>query len=119
MVRSQVILPRADAECGKAFYPNRRTADWHRIALEFWNQATGRVRMNYRLSVYRCKRCGGFHISQKRVENPGDSGKSSARPLGGKGASPDTVFRRPRRRNRNTDVGSAEVTDQNATDAGR
>jgi len=66
MVKPQVILPRADAECGKAFYRDRRTAEWHRIALEFWNQATGRVRMDCRLSVYRCKRCGGFHIRQKR-----------------------------------------------------
>ena len=67
MVEAQVILPRADAECGKAFYRDRRTADWDRIALEFWNQATGRVRVDCRLSVYRCKRCGGFHVAQKRL----------------------------------------------------
>jgi len=76
MVRSQVILPRADAGCGKVFYRNRRTADGHRIALEFWNQATGRVRVDCRLSVYRCKRCGGFHVGQKRVENPECSRRS-------------------------------------------
>jgi hypothetical protein len=73
MLRPQLILPRPDAACGKAFYHDRRTADWHRIALEFWNQATGRVRPDCRLSVYRCKRCGGFHVSPKRVENPGNS----------------------------------------------
>jgi hypothetical protein len=69
MVRPQLILPRADAGCGKAFYQDRRTAEWHRIALEFWIQATGRVRPDCRLAVYRCKRCGGFHVSAKRVEN--------------------------------------------------
>ncbi len=67
MLESQVILPQADAECGKTFYRDRRTADWDRIALEFWNQANGRVSADYRLSVYRCRRCGGFHIGQKRL----------------------------------------------------
>jgi hypothetical protein len=86
MVNHPVILPRADAGCGKAFYQDRRTAEWDRIALEFWNQATGRARPDCRLSVYRCKRCGGFHISPKRVENPDDSGKSSAHPEPGKGS---------------------------------
>jgi hypothetical protein len=62
-----VILPRADAACGKTFYSDRRSADSHRIALEFWNQATGKVRDGYRLAVYRCKRCGGFHVGQRPV----------------------------------------------------
>jgi hypothetical protein len=64
----QLILPRADAGCGKVFYADRGTADEHRIALEFWNQATGHVRNGYHLAVFRCKRCGGFHIGQKRTE---------------------------------------------------
>jgi hypothetical protein len=68
MARNQVILPRADAACGKAFYNDRRTADGHRIALEFWNKATGCTREGYQLAVYRCKRCGGFHIGQRRIE---------------------------------------------------
>ena len=38
MARNQLILPRADSGCGKAFYNDRRTADGHRIALEFWKQ---------------------------------------------------------------------------------
>jgi hypothetical protein len=67
MARPQLILPRADSGCGKVFYHDRRIADGHRIALEFWNQATGRGRGGYRLAVYRCKRCGGFHIGQKRI----------------------------------------------------
>ena len=67
MPRSQLIIPRADAGCGKVFYDDRRTADQHRIALEFWNQATGQVREGYHLAVYCCKRCGGFHISQRPI----------------------------------------------------
>lgn len=68
MSRPQLILPRADASCGKVFFADRRTADCHRIALEVWNQATGRVREGYRLAVHRCKRCGGFHISQRPID---------------------------------------------------
>ena len=65
MARTQVILPQADAACGKLFYSDRRIADGHRIALEVWNRATGRVREGYRLAVVRCRRCGGFHIGQQ------------------------------------------------------
>ena len=69
MARAQLILPRADSGCGKVFYDDRRTAYGHLVALEFWNRATGHVRAGYQLAVYRCKRCGGFHIGQKRVES--------------------------------------------------
>jgi hypothetical protein len=68
MQSDRLILPRADSGCGKAFYNDRRTAVWHRIALEFWKQATGGIREGYHLAVYRCRRCGGFHIGQKRIE---------------------------------------------------
>jgi hypothetical protein len=68
MSRPQLILPQADSSCGKVFFADRRTADGHRIALEVWNRATGRVREGYRLAVYRCKRCGGFHISNRPVD---------------------------------------------------
>ena len=68
MTRPQLILPRADSACGKTFHSDRRTADAHRIALEFWYQATGRTRDGYRLAVYRCKRCGGFHIGQRPID---------------------------------------------------
>ena len=71
MRRHQLILPCADAACGKAFYKDRRTADQHRIVLNFWNQATGESRKGYRLAVYRCKRCGGFHIGRKRIDTSG------------------------------------------------
>ena len=70
MRRSQLITPCADAGCGKVFFKARRIADEHRVVLNFWNQATGNLRQGYRLAVYRCKRCGGFHIAQKRIENP-------------------------------------------------
>jgi hypothetical protein len=68
MPRTQPILPEADASCGKVFYADRRTADGHRIALEVWNRATGRVREGYRLTVYRCRRCAGFHIALRPVD---------------------------------------------------
>ena len=70
MPKDHLILPRADSGCGKAFYNDRRVADGHRIALEFWNRATGCVREGYQLTVHRCGRCGGFHISQRRIEKP-------------------------------------------------
>jgi hypothetical protein len=70
MAKDQLILPRADSRCGKAFYSDPRVADSHRIALEFWSQATGSVRAGYRLAVHRCKCCGGFHISKRRIEKP-------------------------------------------------
>jgi hypothetical protein len=62
------ILPRADSACGKVFFSDRRTADGHRIALEIWNQATGRIREGHRLAVYRCRRCMGFHIGYRPVD---------------------------------------------------
>ena len=65
MPKDHLILPRADSGCGKAFYSERRVAEGHRIALEFWNRATGCVRDGYQLTVHRCNRCGGFHISQQ------------------------------------------------------
>jgi hypothetical protein len=67
MTRSLLILPRADAGCGRAFFPDRKTAEGHRVALEFWNRATGRLHDGYRLAAYRCKRCGGFHVGLKRI----------------------------------------------------
>jgi hypothetical protein len=68
MAKAHLILPRPDSRCGKVFYDDRRAAEGHRIALDFWNRATGRVRQGYQLAVYRCKRCGGFHISQLPIE---------------------------------------------------
>ena len=68
MTSHHLILPQADASCGKIFFPDRRTADGHRIALEVWNRATGRVREGYALAVHRCKRCGGFHVSLRPVD---------------------------------------------------
>lgn len=36
--------------------------------MEVWNRATGGGRAGYRLTVYRCKRCAGFHVVQMPVE---------------------------------------------------
>lgn len=66
MVWSQIILPTADARCGKVFHKDRGSARGQRVALEFWYQATGSAPAGRRLCVYRCKRCGGFHIGWKR-----------------------------------------------------
>lgn len=68
MPRPALILPRADAACGKIFFSDRRMADDHRIGLEVWYRATGRAREGYRLSVYRCRRCGGFHIGRRPID---------------------------------------------------
>ena len=68
MARHQLILPQADAACGKIFFADRRAADGHRIALEVWNRATGRGREGYRLAVYCCKRCAGFHVGQRPID---------------------------------------------------
>jgi hypothetical protein len=67
MAHPSLILPKADSSCGRLFYGDRKTADAHRIALEVWNRATGRVRDGYRLAVCRCRRCGGFHIGQRPI----------------------------------------------------
>jgi hypothetical protein len=68
MSRLRLILPKADPACGRIFFPDRRTADGHRIALEVWYRATGRDREGYRLAAYRCKRCGGFHVGLRSVD---------------------------------------------------
>src|SRR4051812_46642722 len=80
MARSRWIMPRADAACGRVFHPDRRTAEGHRIALEFWNQATGHTRDGRRLAVYRCGRCGGVHPARGRGEpQPGTADVSTRR----------------------------------------
>ena len=40
MARSDWILPRAESACGKVFLPDRKAAEEHRIALQFWIAAT-------------------------------------------------------------------------------
>jgi hypothetical protein len=67
MAISRWIMPRADAACGRAFHPDRPTAEAHRVALVFWHRATGGDGVGCRLAVYRCKRCFGFHVARKRI----------------------------------------------------
>jgi hypothetical protein len=70
MARSNWILPRADAACGKVFHPDRQSAEGYRIGLQFWNQATGRNRASDHLVTFRCRRCGGFHVARKSSKAP-------------------------------------------------
>jgi len=79
MEMSELIIARPDAACGKVFHDNRRNAEEHRIALEIWNRATGRARENCQLVVFHCKRCGGFHIGQKRIDRLGRRNDSRTR----------------------------------------
>ncbi len=65
MARSDWILPRADAACGKVFHADRQSAEGYRIGLQFWNQATGRCGPSDQLVTFRCRRCGGFHVGKK------------------------------------------------------
>jgi hypothetical protein len=67
MAHPSLILPKADSACGRLFFGDRQMADAHRIALEVWNRATGRVREGYRLTVCRCRRCGGFHLGHRPI----------------------------------------------------
>jgi hypothetical protein len=100
MPRTQLILPKADASCGKVFYADRRTADGHRVALEVWNRATGRTREGYRLAVYRCKRCAGFHIAMRPIDRirerpqpPDDRDQDHGGPIEDWGDEAPTVWR--------------------------
>jgi hypothetical protein len=70
MARSDWILPRADATCGKLFHPDRQSAEGYRIGLQFWNQATGRNRASNPLVTLRCRRCGGFHVARRSSKAP-------------------------------------------------
>jgi hypothetical protein len=67
MVTSRWIMPRADAACGRAFHPDRPSAEAHRVALAFWHRATGGDGAGCRLAIYRCTRCFGFHVARKRI----------------------------------------------------
>jgi hypothetical protein len=67
MAKVPLILAQPDSSCGKVFHTDRRAADEHRIVLEVWNRATGRKLDGYRLAVFQCTRCGGFHVGRKRA----------------------------------------------------
>lgn len=67
MSYSRMILPSYDPACGRVFHADRRGAEAHRVALEVWYRAVGRQIPGRRLTVYRCKRCAGYHVAFKRV----------------------------------------------------
>jgi hypothetical protein len=68
MAKNPLMFTRPETSCGKVFYPDRRAAEDHRIVLDVWNRATGGDREGYRLAVYQCVHCGGFHVGHKRIE---------------------------------------------------
>jgi hypothetical protein len=94
MARSDWILPRADAACGKAFHADRRSADGYRVALEFWNKATGHITPGSSLVTYRCKRCGGFHVGRKRTnsEPAGSSARLQIARIDAEGRAPSPML---------------------------
>ncbi|WP_165250025.1 hypothetical protein [Paludisphaera soli] len=63
----QMILPMFDPACRRLFHADRQGAQGQLVAMEIWNRATGRDLGNRRLSVYRCPRCGGYHVAAKVV----------------------------------------------------
>ncbi len=62
---TQLIQPTFDPRCHRVFYPDRQGAQAHLVAMEVWNRATGRDLGGRRLVVYRCPRCGGFHVAAR------------------------------------------------------
>lgn len=67
MSYSRMVLPSRDPACGRVFHADRREAEAHRIALEVWYRAVGRVVPGRRLVVYHCKRCAGHHVAFRRI----------------------------------------------------
>lgn len=66
-----LIQPVFDPACRRVFHPDRQGALAHLVALEVWNRATGRDLGDRRLVVYRCVRCGGYHVAARRAPEPG------------------------------------------------
>lgn len=61
----QMIRPVFDPECRRVFHVDRQGARAHLVALEIWNRATGRDLRGRRLTIYRCLRCGGYHVATR------------------------------------------------------
>ncbi|AMV39141.1 hypothetical protein [Planctomyces sp. SH-PL62] len=64
----QMILPVFDPACRRVFHLDKLGAQGQLVALEIWNRATGRDLGARRLTVYRCTRCGGYHVAAKVVQ---------------------------------------------------
>lgn len=62
---THLIQPVFDSGCHRVFYADRQGAQAHLVAMEVWNRATGRDLGGRRLVVYRCPRCGGFHVAAR------------------------------------------------------
>ena len=67
MARSNWIAPRPDAACGKVFLASHCTARRNIASpCSYGFSRHIRGKSEYRLVPYRCNRCGGFHIAQKK-----------------------------------------------------
>lgn len=67
----QMIRPVFDPECRRVFHVDRQGARAHLVALEIWNRATGRDLHGRRLIIYRCLRCGGYHVATRLATTHG------------------------------------------------
>ena len=76
----QMIRPVFDPECRRVFHVDRQGARAHLIALEIWNRATGRNLHGRRLTIYRCPRCGGYHVTTRPAAPP-DAGRRTGSSL--------------------------------------
>lgn len=63
----QMIRPVFDPECRRVFHVDRQGAQAQLVAMEVWNRATGRDLQGRRMVVFRCPRCGGFHVATRFV----------------------------------------------------
>ena len=70
MVRSDWILPRADAACGKVFIPTARAPKGIASACNSGIRQPAATGQAIILSLSRCRRCGGFHVVRKSSKAP-------------------------------------------------
>jgi len=61
----QMIIPTFDPACRRIFHADRQGAQAQLVAMEVWNRATGRDLGDRSLQVYRCVRCGGYHVAAR------------------------------------------------------
>lgn len=78
-----LIQPVFDPACRRVFHPDRQGALGHLVALEVWNRATGRDMRGRQLVVYRCARCGGYHVAARRATGARPARRPSAAVVAG------------------------------------
>jgi hypothetical protein len=67
---THLIQPKYDPACRRIFHPDKQGAQAQLVAMEVWNRATGRNLGGRRLVVYRCDRCGGYHVAARFAPAP-------------------------------------------------